>query len=58
MLQCVAVCCKCVAVNYGGIKPIDLIPIPANALQCVAACCTVLQCVAMCCSELQLRKAD
>jgi hypothetical protein len=47
MLQCVALCCKYVAVNCGEIKPIDLIPIVANVLQCVTVRCSVLQCVAM-----------
>ena len=61
-------CCKCVAVNCGGIKPMNLMPIVANVLQRVAVCCSVwqcvavsrsvLQCVAVCCSELRLCKAD
>jgi len=39
-LQCVAVCCKCVAACR-------------SVLLCVAVCCNVLQCVAVCCSVLQ-----
>jgi len=39
VLQCVAVCCRCVAVCR-------------SVLQCVAVCCRVLQCVAVCCSVL------
>jgi len=44
VLQCVAVCCKCVAV---------CVAVCCSVLQCVAVCCSVLQCGAVCCSVLQ-----
>ena len=51
VLQCVAVCCKCIA---SVLQQISLRNRCCSVLQCVAVCCSVLQFVAVCCSVLQV----
>jgi len=50
VLQCIAVCYKCVAV-YCSVS--QCIAVYCSVLQCVAVCCSVLPCVTVCCSVLQ-----
>jgi len=60
LLQCVALCCRCVAVCVNVLQcaavccsVLQRVAVCCSVLQWVAVCCSALQCVAVCCSVLQ-----
>jgi len=58
LLQCMAVCCHCVAAMHSQVsRAMQSDVVCCNVLQCVAECCSnalsIKSCDAMCCSVLQ-----